>query len=500
MRLNWLQRGPRAGPPEAEGYAPVLLDSDPSNEKLGEPAPARSWLSHLVWLLPSFLHPSNGVSSGRRMSPTAWLDGLRGIAAFIVVWHHSSLVYFSWSIHDAWRDAASPLVQLPLVRLVLAGIPAVCIFFVISGYAISLKLLRLSHQGRAPEFLDALSSSLFRRHPRLFMPAAFVLLTTALLSFAGAFPTEAWSPHVAIATRVPPRADSLWYQLLDWARRAWALAYPIRNTINSRDVNPYDPNLWTLPVEFGCSFLVFTLLAVTFKFRPFVRMAFVLVLIVYCLARAEQNVFLFLSGLFLADIRTYRTLRSDTVTPQLPVASDSPASIPTSRKRSLARYLAPFVALFVSLYLLSMPEWTKGGKDAPGYATLASMIPRVYHEVKKVDYFWVPLAAVFLVGTLDSAPSLQRIFTSRFAQYLGDISFSIYLVHGPLLWSYGAWLAPRLIPTGEDVSDVQYGWGVALCYLCFWPVVIYEADLVTRVVDGKSVQFARWVYNKLVKS
>lgn len=496
MSLKWLPERLQPGVPETQGYARLSVRSDNSSEKPTD-APRTLWLSHIVWLLPSFLHPSNGVSSGRRTSPTAWLDGLRGVAAFVVVWHHSSLVYFSWSIHDAWKDAENGLfVQLPLIRLVIAGIPAVCIFFVISGYAISLRLLRLSHLGRASDFADALSSSLFRRHPRLFMPATFVMLVTAVMSYFGAFPTEAWSEDVAIATRPPPRADSLWDQMLNWGHQSWHLAYPVRDTVHSRDVNPYDPNLWTLPVEFGCSLLVFTVLAVMFKFRPFVRMAFLLVLIGYSLVNAEENVFLFLCGVFLADLRTYPSLRGDTQPPELPLDT---SALRQSRRSSLGRNLGHLAAFVAALFLLSMPEMRKGAEEAPGFATLASLVPQRYLDAGKADYFWVPLAAVLLVATLDSAPFLQRAFTSHAAQYLGDISFSMYLVHGPLLWSYGAWLAPRLIPTGEDVSAAQYGWGVALCYLCFWPVVIYEADLVTRIVDERSVKFARWVYNKLAK-
>lgn len=491
MGLAWLTRGLGRRMPETQGYAALPTDSD---EKPVETA-CTPWLSHLTYLLPSFLDSSTDVS-GRRASKTAWLDGLRGIAAFIVVWHHSSLVYFPWSIHDAWTPDSGLFIQLPIVRLVLAGIPAVCVFFVISGYAISLRLLRLSHLGRPADFTDAFSSSLFRRHPRLFMPAAFVMLFTALMSYMGAFPTEAWSEHVAIATRVPPCADTLLDQLLDWGRRASELANPLRDTVHSRDVNPYDPNLWTLPVEFGCSMLVFALLAATYRFRPFVRMGLVFALVLFCIARAEQNVFLFLGGMLLADIRTYLSLRDDATPPQLPVSSEG---APT-RKCSLAKPLALIAAFVSCLYVLSIPQQSKGADFAPGYTTLSSLIPEVYHSSYRSDYFWAPLSSLLLVATLDYAPFLQRIFTSRLAQYLGDISFALYLVHGPLLWSYGAWLAPRLIPTEEGISAWAYALGVVLCYLCFWPVAVWVADLVMRVVDGRSVAVARGVYNKLAKS
>ncbi|CAI4215673.1 unnamed protein product [Parascedosporium putredinis] len=131
------------------------------------------------------------------------------------------------------------------------------------------------------------------------------------MSYFLLFPTEPWSRKVAIATRVPPHLDSLMGQLRNWAQQSISLAYPIRNTINSRDVNPYDPNLWTLPVEFGCSMLVFTLHAATHKFRPRARIVFNLALIAYALYRTEFNILLFMCGMFMADLQAYASVRDE---------------------------------------------------------------------------------------------------------------------------------------------------------------------------------------------
>jgi len=442
------------------------------------------------------------------------IDGLRGIAAFVVVWHHSSLLYFSWAIHHPWNEHETKVfVQLPIIRLFLAGLPAVCIFFVISGYAISLRLLKLSHLGRSTEFAHSLASSLFRRHPRLFMPATFVLLMSAIMSYLGLFPTESWSKAVAQGTRVPPHPDTFYGQLSDWAKHSMSLAYPIRNTINSRDINPYDPNLWTLPVEFGTSMMVFTLLAVTHRFRPFVRMAFNFILVAYFFYRTETNVFLFLCGMSLADIRTYLTLRNEARS-ELPRRSDDIDDDDNGIRRkkprryifgnrwaqfyhsSLTRRIAAIFGVLFCMYALSIPEFGKTLGEDPFFKPLLGLVPHFY----RATHFWIPLGAVGLVAIVDYNSFLQAVFNSRVAQYLGKISFALYLIHGPLIWSYGAWLAPHFIPTAEDVSTARYGFGVALCYLLWWPVAIYEADLVTRLVDVKSVAFARWVYNKLIVS
>jgi peptidoglycan/LPS O-acetylase OafA/YrhL len=508
MVLGWLRSGLAARMPHSQGYAPLSLNSPDITEKpaVYESSKA-SWASGLVCILPSFAQPSS-PGSERRLSRSAWLDGLRGVAAFVVVWHHSTLIYFGWDVHNAWTEEHGIFMQLPIIRLFISGIPAVCIFFVISGYAISLKLLKLSHLGRSSEFADALASSLFRRHPRLFMPATLVLLSSAVMSYFNLFATEAWSNRVAIPTRAPPHHDGLFDQLFDWAHHSMGLAYPIRNTINSRDVNPYDPNLWTLPVEFGTSMMIFTLLAVTHKFRPFVRMGFTFCLIAYFFYRTENNVVLFLCGMFLADIRTYLTLREEG-RPQLPMTSSESStprflrfgkSVVASRlwKSTWTRRIAALAAFVFCIYVLSIPEFEHGASGDPNFQMLVKLVPQIYHDAGRATYFWIPIGAVALVAVIDYNRFLQHLFNSRFAQYLGKISFALYLIHGPLLWSYGVWLGPRLVPTNDDVTMSQWGWGVTLCYLCFWPVAIYEADVVTRLIDMKSVTFARWVYNKLV--
>ncbi|CAI4214828.1 unnamed protein product [Parascedosporium putredinis] len=382
----------------------------------------------------------------------------------------------------------------PLIRLVVAGIPSVCVFFVISGYAISIKLAQLSHQGKSAEFAQSLASSIFRRHQRLFMPATAVLLMSAIMSYFLLFPTEPWSRKVAIATRVPPHLDSLMGQLRNWAQQSISLAYPIRNTINSRDVNPYDPNLWTLPVEFGCSMLVFTLHAATHKFRPRARIVFNLALIAYALYRTEFNILLFMCGMFMADLQAYASVR-DERRHDLPLQK-----VPGYRtlRTPLARRAAALFAFVFCVYLLSMPEPQRGASEDPFYRGLINIVPEFFHLGKNTVHYWVCIGAVSLVATIDRSTFLQRFFNTPFAQYLGKISFALYLVHGPIVWSLGAWLAARLVPTQEDATDAQYGWGVVLCYLGLWPVLIYVSDLATRLVDAKVVSFSRWVYGKLI--
>lgn len=138
----------------------------------------------LLALLPSFIRtPKN--KKPKKLFPTSYLDGLRGVAAFFVVIHHYTVQY---TIHSSTgygyekkgKDQEDWFFQLPMIRLVHSGRFMVVIFFVLSGYVLSHRSLKLARQGKHLELLDSLASSVFRRWLRLHLPVA----ASCLFAFA----------------------------------------------------------------------------------------------------------------------------------------------------------------------------------------------------------------------------------------------------------------------------------------------------------------------------
>lgn len=123
--------------------------------------------------LPTFLQKSPAKKGHRKTSPTAYLDGVRGVASLIVVIHHWSLAFTS-SAARGWKSREDIpdnwLFQLPLLRVVHSGRFMVGIFFGLSGYVLSYKGLKLGREGEVVKLLDSLSSSVFRRWIRLSLP------------------------------------------------------------------------------------------------------------------------------------------------------------------------------------------------------------------------------------------------------------------------------------------------------------------------------------------
>jgi len=105
----------------------------------------------------------------------------------MVYWHHHQL-----AAHESSRVILESgfgfrgqryFVTLPGIRLLFTGGHfAVATFFVISGYALFIKPLRLMERGDMSGLTDCLSSAVFRRWFRLYLPFAGAALVYVVVS------------------------------------------------------------------------------------------------------------------------------------------------------------------------------------------------------------------------------------------------------------------------------------------------------------------------------
>lgn len=207
----------------------------------------------LHFLLPSFLHFTSSNSTDEKTSrpihATAWLDGMRGVAALLVYIYH-----LSYSIHDvdtAWTyDGKQGFLRLPLIRFFYNGHFMVAIFFVLSGYALSYKPVKQIRKQETQPLLEGLASSVFRRWMRLFLPCFVSTLMIVALLRLGAYD---WTRGIAYdqarltfhRERHAERYETLGKQMWAWTTAFFAFANPF----TARDM-PMDPHLWTISIEY----------------------------------------------------------------------------------------------------------------------------------------------------------------------------------------------------------------------------------------------------------
>jgi peptidoglycan/LPS O-acetylase OafA/YrhL len=135
-------------------------------------------------------------------------------------------------------------------------------------------------------------------------------------------------------------------------------------------------------------------------------------------------------------------------------------------------------------------------------APLIPYTPLAYRDSDVIiKRFWISIGAVQIVWALFRVPALQRPFTTRFALYLGDVSYALYLVHVQAVRSVGRQtflLANRIF--GENRGG-HFGRTVAIAFelapVLF--VVFWESDLFMRYVDVPTVRFGKWLERKLSK-
>ncbi|PHH89078.1 hypothetical protein CDD83_6688 [Cordyceps sp. RAO-2017] len=445
----------------------------------------------LVFLLPSFVQSwlrPGPPKKRRHLHPTSWLDGLRGVASLIVfIWHitlfHMGGNWFLWpyGIQDQNDQVPSSPIQLPFIRVIFAGTPMVHVFFVVSGYALSLKPLKQIRKHDYEGLQRTLASSIFRRGIRLYLPvAALFTIIAILVGLGGPF-----APLPVERTTV----DQL---LRDWLNAIITIV-AIGWDSNNQFVNvPFNPHLWTVPLEFFHSLLLFLVLAGLGRMRVRIRFLLLLGLISFCLRHDRHIAFEFLGGMALAEFGLVQDEGRERATPT-PEDGDAEdielvATKSSSSVISITSCLATlfFLAnLVVSLFLMS---WPAAAEDqAPIFMTmrLSGGSPR-----------WFAVAAVQLVLAVQQIRILQRVFITPLVQYLGTISFSLYLVHGPVQTVTAPYFMPLLWAAvgGIEAAGV---WRRTLVW--FFAVIIplvpvvWIADVFTRTIDANSVAFARWL-------
>ncbi|KAI0967723.1 acyltransferase family-domain-containing protein [Xylaria arbuscula] len=462
------------------------------------------WLRLFKMLIPSFLCPLSTQVESEKQRPTAWLDGLRGFAALFVVLHHMSLIWFPWDIHNGWTDWNDHLIQLPIIRLVISGKANVMLFFVISGYALSWKPLNLIQNNEHSKMYQTLASSTFRRHPRLFIPAVIICAPAPVITYLGGF-GGAGMPGAAIRPMNPPRFETIWAQFENYA----ASLMPLSDFYGPGPIAwIYSDSLWTLPVEFKSSLVVFSLLLALSRCTTRSRIVITLCVALYSFWYLHWGEFLFVGGMLAVESNLASQRYAHARELGLDEGEDSFDLNPDKKKRLrctmdivqvLCRLLS-ITSFLTCLFLLSMPQHNRHASDSYGFREFAQLIPAHFHEAGAADYFWQPIGAVLLVRKLDDSRFLQGIFTTRLAQYLGRISFVLYLVHMLILHSLGVWLGRYfLLLTGSD-SFWKYGSGISLAAITVGFVMMWAAHLGTRFVDANVVRFTVWAYGKVCKT
>jgi peptidoglycan/LPS O-acetylase OafA/YrhL len=238
---------------------------------------------------------------------------------------------------------------------------------------------------------------------------------------------------------------------------------------------PYSGQLWTVPVALKNSYVVWIALLGLAKTRPLIRVTLNISLAIYLYARSHKDPMLFIAGCVLAELYLDRAEKS-------PKAS---ADDKTQQKN-----IKDWALFFFALFLASYPKG--GGKGLLGWGLLQALSAMIVGENNLWEFF-ISLGSILLVYVVSQSATLQRMFSTPLAKYLGKISFSLYCVHQPLI----SWFGYRSILfwwriTGNG-SWVTYELGIMIAFMIQLVITVWVADLFCTAVDEPSVRFSKWL-------
>jgi peptidoglycan/LPS O-acetylase OafA/YrhL len=372
-------------------------------------------------------------------SKIAYLDGLRGLAACVVVVSHFFQV-FAPSVFEGRPEiehfAFESFAARTPVNLLFNGNFSVCLFFVLSGYVLSYRYFRTKDP------IHVYSSAL-RRYFRLAVPAVLSILFAYLIMVFGFWFYDDIR-ETTLSSMPDPFIASTSFLLM--AKEALLHTF---FTYGSA----YNPVLWTMTYELFGSFLIFAFLLLVGK----LKFRFAIYAILFWVL-GDSYYLGFVLGMLLSDLMY-------------------------SGRNWLASIQRPWVNLLlltVGLYLSSFPYV---GIEGTIYSIL------VWKSSAGFSYFvFYHIVGSFLILTaLLNSSRMKALFSRKLFSYLGKVSFSLYLVHFTIICSFGSFIFYQLD------TLLPYSIRVTLTVLITTPIIFAIAHLFYRFIDATTLAvLARW--------
>lgn len=320
-----------------------------------------------------------GRPSGSSATRVVFLDGVRGWAALMVVFSH---------LLPTFLAITTPAYRHWYLTFLSDGNFAVYIFFVLSGFALSIGFLQTGNP-RIPVELA------LRRYPRLTLPIfASCALAYALMKLHWFFNAAASVPAhsgdwLATFYRFEPTLPHF-------------LKFSLYNVFFDYDIaKSYNQVLWTMSAEFYGSMLVF------------------LLCLIFPHLRARWIVLGILAGVMMVAN-----------SPMLPFVLGLAISLSFESGVRKAHDRGG-MALTTSLGLILATA---------AYSTISLKGFPTVHDIVVRDTFPMTVFAAVLVFGISLSATVRGFFANPLSRYLGSISFPLYLTHLLVICSFTSYL------------------------------------------------------------
>lgn len=364
-----------------------------------------------------------------------YLDGLRGVAALLVVFTHFVQAFAPgvFTPDTTVDHGYEKLIAGTPLNLVFHGHFWVAVFFVLSGYVLSLPGIR------DPSARWAISSAV-KRYPRLAIPA----LASAV--FAWGVGVLSLGKHLTFITPVT------FTQMANPYAEPGSLLAAIGQGgfgaffLNENSINPV---LWTIGIELLGSLIV---IGIVFMFPEFKRRLLACAAIVVLMA--GQNWWpAFAMGIIAAEVTNRYVIPE------------------------LARMILAPLFFIGAVWLGSYPYF---GADQGVWKYLPIPPGSAFD-------FYSSTGAFFLVLSVCLSDFAKRMLEARPFRYLGGLSFSLYLVHFPLILCVASFFVLHAL------RFFSYWNALAIAFIPSMVVIWVCAEFFKRAFDDPAIRISRWL-------
>ncbi|MFC4637071.1 acyltransferase family protein [Deinococcus hohokamensis] len=341
-------------------------------------------------------HPASSPSTSQApQRHVASLDALRGVAALaVVLFHVTLLVQQSLDPQVQGLQALTHTLRLTPLFVFFAGSESVLVFFILSGFVLYLML-----SARPLPYAVYVRRRLLRLYPPYLVA---VLVSMGLAIMLGGRPLAEFGPWVNTLWQRPPDPATVWQHVL---------------VLGNPNAEPYDFVLWSLVQEMQISLIFPLLYAAILRFKPSAIVA---------------------GGLGLS------------------VLANAAALILAHAAPSLAYLLTPYLdslhyLMFFAIGALMarhnaalgrwygrLSVWSKLLLLAGGLAsyTYSHLLMIHFGIASRIGDLLILPGAFMLVLLFSHSRRVIRLARHTAPQFLGRISYSLYLYHGVVLLAF----------------------------------------------------------------
>lgn len=363
-----------------------------------------------------------------------WLDGVKGLACTGVVLHHFTLAflpatyYGDVSIAKFSNGLDAKMASSP-AGFFINGNYMVALFCLISALVLSLKVMGLQNK-------EEISTIFIKRYPRLMLPIAPVVLLVYLMLRFG------WFFHLEIV----PITKSTWLgsYYLEKVGLPRCIESLLITTWFAED-STFSNAFWMLGQLLFGSFLAIVLSTFAWKAnRKVLGIIYLFCTVLYI--RVNTLHLAFVLGVLLAYC--FRNI-----------------------KGIFGHTWIGVLCLLLGIFLGGYPS----GIQPVNIYRFLNCLPSIILPYQ----FWHIIGAFFTVYGIWNIFVLQKLLKCRVFQFLGRISYAVYIVHIPLIFSMSCYIFGKF---------VSVGWG----YL--------HSVIGTFVFSMAMILFIAYIYNRYVES